>query len=249
MPEPKAAKGKGGEGGAVAPAQRPDVTQKGQDMIGDFRTDALHEALQRAPIEDDTLMALLVIAFAGQNVRVDSGSGNTGSFRSQIAPHAAMLVDETGNLAFDQDTLRVAVRSVLIEVLSCRRNMSNSGIVSRIAGSVVGADSFLPNMGTEEFLLCLSRQALEAACADTSVLPRNKVRDTRAALVEHFQEERFVHGSALFAPDANELADWKAHNEIVEDEDAGDPDGSVEDPEEGDIDPDAVSEGFREAAE
>lgn len=254
LPEPQtangmSAKGKGGEGGVVALAQRPDVTQKGQDMIGDFRTDALHEALQRAPIEDDTLMALLVIAFAGQNVRVDSGSGNTGSFRSQIAPHAANLVDETGSLTFDKDTLRIAVRSVLIEVLSCRRNMSNSGIVSRIAGAVVGADSFLPNMGTEDFLLCLSRQALEGACADTSVLPRNKVRDTRAALVEHFQEERFVHGSALFAPDANELADWKAHNEVVADEDAGEPDGSVEDPEEADIDPDAVSEGFREAAE
>ncbi|MAZ86010.1 ParB/RepB/Spo0J family partition protein [Hoeflea alexandrii] len=254
MPEPQtangmSAKGKGGEGRALAPAQRPDVTQKGQDMIGDFRTDALHEALQRAPIEDDTLMALLVIAFAGQNVRVDSGSGNSGSFRSQIAPHAAMLVDEAGNLTFDKDTLRVAVRSVLIEVLSCRRNMSNSGIVSRIAGAVVGADSFLPNMGTEDFLLCLSRQALEGACADTSVLPRNKVRDTRAALVEHFSQERFVHASALFAPDTNELADWKAHNEIVEDEDATDVDGSVEEPDESDIDPDAVSEGFREAAE
>ena len=249
MPEPKAAKGKGGKGGAVAPAQRPDVTQKGHDMIGDFRTDALHEALQRAPIEDDTLMALLVIAFAGQNVRVDSGSGNTGSFRSQIAPHAATLVDESGNLAFDMETLRVAVRSVLIEVLSCRRNMSNSGIFSRIAGDVIGADSFLANMGTEDFLLCLSRQALEVACADTSVLPRNKVRETRAALVEHFQEERFVHASALFAPDANELADWKASNEIVDDEDAGDGDGSVDEPEAGDIDPDAVSEGFREAAE
>ena len=254
MPEPQtangmSAKGKGGEGRALAPAQRPDVTQKGQDMIGDFRTDALHEALQRAPIEDDTLMALLVIAFAGQNVRVDSGSGNSGSFRSQIAPHAAMLVDEAGNLTFDKDTLRVAVRSVLIEVLSCRRNMSNSGIVSRIAGAVVGADSFLPNMGTEDFLLCLSRQALEGACADTSVLPRNKVRDTRAALVEHFSQERFVHASALFAPDTNELADWKAHNEIVEDEDATDVDGSVEEPDESDIDSDAVSEGFREAAE
>jgi ParB family chromosome partitioning protein len=141
------------------------------------------------------------------------------------------------------------VRSVLIEVLSCRRNMSNSGIVSRIAGAVVGADSFLPNMGTEDFLLCLSRQALEGACADTSVLPRNKVRDTRAALVEHFQEERFVHGSAHFAPEVNELADWKARNEIVDDEDAGDADGSVDEPDEGDIDPDAVSEGFREAAE
>lgn len=247
MPEPKAAKGKGGKGGAVAPAQRPDVTQKGHDMIGDVRTDALHEALQRAPIEDDTLMALLVIAFAGQNVRVDSGPGNTGSFRSQIAPHAATLVDKTGKLSFDMETLRVAVRSVLIEVLSCRRNMSNSGIVSRIAGAVIGADSFLPNMGTEDFLLCLSRKALEGACADTSVLPRNKVRDTRAALVEHFQEECFVHGSALFAPDANELADWKARSELTEDEDAGD--GSVDEPEAGDIDPDGVSEGFREAAE
>ena len=218
-------------------------------MIGDFRTDALHEALGRAPIEDDTLMALLVIAFAGQNVRVDTGSGNTGSFRSQIAPHAATLVDETGNLAFDKDTLRIAIRSVLIEVLSCRRNISNSGIVARIAGNVVGADSFLPNMGTEDFLHCLSRQALEAACADSSVLPRDKVRDTRAALVEHFQEERFVHGSALFAPDANELADWKARNEIVEDENVGNTEGSVEESEAGDTDPDAVSEGFREAAE
>jgi ParB family chromosome partitioning protein len=249
MPEPKAAKGKTAEGGAVAPSQRPDVTQKGQDMIGDFRTDALHEALARAPIEDDTLMALLVIAFAAQNVRVDTGSGNTGSFRSQIAPHAATLVDETGKLTFEKDTLRIAVRSVLIEVLSCRRNMSNSGIVSRIAGAVVGADSFLPNMGTEDFLLCLSRQALEGACADTSVLPRNKVRDTRAALVEHFQEERFVHGSAHFAPEVNELADWKARNEIVDDEDAGDADGSLLEPDDGDTVPDAVSEGFREAAE
>ena len=254
MPEPKAvtvkqSSDKTVEGSASLPTQRPDVTQKGQDMIGDFRTDALHEALGRAPIEDDTLMALLVIAFAGNNVRVDTGAGNSISFRNRIAPLAASLVDETGKLSFDMDGLRIAVRSILIEVLSCRRNMSNSGIVSQIAGAVVGADSFLPNMGTEDFLLCLSRQALEAACADTSVLPRNKVRDTRAALVEHFQEERFVHGSALFTPDANELADWKARNEIVEDEDAGEPDGSVEDPEEADIDPDAVSEGFREAAE
>ncbi|TIT16088.1 MAG: plasmid partitioning protein, partial [Mesorhizobium sp.] len=38
---------------------RPDVTRKGIEMIGDLRTDALHEALARAPIEDDTLMALL----------------------------------------------------------------------------------------------------------------------------------------------------------------------------------------------
>ena len=250
MPEPKPSKGMAGEGGvAVASSPRPDVTQKGLDMIGDLRTDALHEALQRAPIEDDTLTALLVLAFAGQNVRVDSASGRSGSFGNAIAAHAASLVDDNGTLAFDRETLRIAVRSVLIEVLSCRRNMSNSGIVSRIAGDVVGADSFLPNMGTEDFLSCLSRQALETACAETSVLPRNKVRETRAALVEHFTGERFVHASALFAPEANELADWKARNAIVESDDGDEAEAPEGVPETSDSDADALSEGFREAAE
>ena len=61
-------------------------------------------------------------------------------------------------------------------------------------------------MGTKEFLSCLSRQALERFCKDTSVLPRARVKDTRAALVEHFREARFVHPTALFAPTAPRLA-------------------------------------------
>ncbi|MEC9463867.1 MAG: plasmid partitioning protein, partial [Pseudomonadota bacterium] len=187
---------------------RPDVTQKGHDMIGDFRTDALHDALGRAPIEDDMLMALLVLAFAAQNVRVDSGADGTFYGGKRFSRHAVSLFDEYGRLAFNQDTLRIAVRSVLIDVLSCRRGMSNSGTVSRIAGVAIGADEYLPNMGSEDFLLCLSRQALEASCAEASVQPRQKVRETRAALVELFQNERFVHTSARFAPPADELLDW-----------------------------------------
>ncbi|MBP2562394.1 hypothetical protein J2T08_006084 [Neorhizobium galegae] len=126
----------------------------------------------------------------------------------RFSRHAASLFDEQGKLAFDQDTLRVSVRSVLIDVLSCRRGMSNSGMVSRIAGEAVGADEYLPNMGSEEFLSCLSRQALEASCAEASVQPQQKVRETRAALVEHFASEHFVHTSARFAPPADELLDW-----------------------------------------
>ncbi len=217
MPEAAKPKGAGAaesaasndDGDAIAsPKVRPDVTQKGHDMIGDFRTDALHDALGRAPIEDNMLMALLVLAFAGQNVRVDSGADGTFYGGKRFTRHAVALFDEHGKLAFDQDTLRVAVRSVLIEVLSCRRGMSNSGMVSRIAGEAIGADKFLPNMGSEEFLLCLSRQALEASCAEASVQPRPEVRETRAALVEHFANEHFVHSSARFAPPADELLDW-----------------------------------------
>jgi len=187
---------------------RPDVTQKGHDMIGDFRTDALHDALGRAPIEDDMLMALLVLAFTSQNVRVDSGAEGTVYAGKRFTRHAVTLFDENGKLNPDRDTLRVAARSVLIDVLSCRRGMSNSGIVSRIAGDAIGADAFLPNMGSEEFISCLSRQAMEASCVEAGVQPRPKVRETRVALVEHFATEHFVHSSARFAPAANETREW-----------------------------------------
>ena len=42
---------------APQPKTRPDVTQKGLAMIGDFRTDALHQALREAQIEDSTRAA------------------------------------------------------------------------------------------------------------------------------------------------------------------------------------------------
>ncbi|ACM39469.1 chromosome partitioning protein (plasmid) [Allorhizobium ampelinum S4] len=211
-----------------APKPRPVVTQKGQDMIGDFRTDALHEALGRAPIEDDTLMALLVLAFAGLNVRVDSGANETVFGSKRFKRHAARLIGEDGKLAFDQETLRVAARSMLIDVLSCRRGMSNSGVVSRIAGDAIGADSFLANMGSEDFLLCLSRQAMEAAAKEANVLPRQKVRETRFALIDRFKEGHFVHASALFAPDPSEIEDLIKHAEYL-DTDANTPEDDATD--------------------
>lgn len=230
MPEVKKLKGKNGgsdpEGANTAADEpivvaktRPEVTQKGYEMIGDFRTDALQEALGRAPIEDDMLMALLVLAFAGQNVRIDLANGNTVYGRKELVRHAVHLFDENGRFSFDMDTLRVTVRKVLGDVLSCRRGLSNSGVVSRIAGEAIGADAFLPNMGGEDFLFCLSRQALEAACKETSVLPRPKVRETRVALVEHFKDGRFVHPAALFAPDSQDVSDWLSSGAVLQDDD------------------------------
>ena len=96
-------------------------------MIGDLRTDALHEALARAPIEDDTLLALLVLAFAGQNVSI--ASGNADGF-ARIGRHAVRLIGEDGKLAFDRDTLQQVARAALIDVLSCRENRSDIGVVA-----------------------------------------------------------------------------------------------------------------------
>ena len=253
MPEAKK-KGRGSEAGdaadetIVVSKPRPDVTRKGIEMIGDLRTDALHEALSRAPIEDDTLLALLVLAFAGQNVRVDSGAGGDFRFGGRFGRHAAALFDAEGKFAFDTDTLRIAARGVLIDVLSCREGMSKSGVVALVAGAAIGADSFLANMGTEEFLSCLSRPALEGSCMDTPVLPRARVKDTRAALVEHFKEGHFVHPAALFAPDAASLTEWLAKHAVTE---VDDDDGAYAEGVGGEDQPheDEFEEGYREAAE
>ena len=76
------------------------------------------------------------------------------------------------------------------------------------------------------------------------MLPRPRVKDTRAALGAHFTEERFVHPAALFAPDAAELAAWLSSNEADEGQDGG---GLLD---AGDGDPTEHDEGvFREAAE
>jgi hypothetical protein len=253
----KAADDAGGEDEAVVISKpRPDVTRKGIEMIGDLRTDALHEALSRAPIEDDTLLALLVLAFASQNVRVDSGAGGDHGYGRRFGRHAAALFDAEGKFTFDTDTLRVAARGVLIDVLSCREGMSKSGLVALVAGAAIGADTFLANMGTEDFLSCLSRPALEGSCVDTPVLPRARVKDTRAALVEHFSEGNFVHPAALFAPDASNLSEWLGNNAVAEDEDDGTPaeqdqvDGGVPvEPAHDHVDSDELSGGYREAAE
>ncbi|MBX5203993.1 ParB/RepB/Spo0J family partition protein [Rhizobium sp. NZLR1] len=191
-----------------APKARPDVTQKGLDMVGDLRTDALHEALARAPIENDTLTALLVLALTGQNVTIASGASDNPYGHAKCAPHAVRLVDEDGKLSFDRETLGQVARSVLIEVLSLRRNRSDSGMVARIAGDAIGADQFLTSMASEEFLSCLSRTALEAVAETAGVAGRVKVKDTRAAVVEHFADDRLVLPAAAIAPDAAEVLAW-----------------------------------------
>ncbi|OYX01197.1 MAG: hypothetical protein B7Z15_19780, partial [Rhizobiales bacterium 32-66-8] len=47
---------------------------------------------------------------------------------------------------------------------------------------------------------------------------------------EHFKEERFVHPSALFAPDATKLASWLVKHEASADDDldegSGEPDST-----------------------
>ena len=196
-----AASGRDGDDTPVARA-RPDVTQKGIAMIGDLRTEALHQALADMPIEDDTLLGLLILAFGGHNVTVDSGSGLCGDDRQAIC----RAITAGGALTADRDRLCQAARRMLIGVLSCRENRSQSGAVARIAGEAIGASLRLPNMATDEFLSCLSRGALETIARAEGVNIAPRAKDTRERMVKRFKDDSFVYPGALFRLTPEELA-------------------------------------------
>ncbi len=183
-------------------ATRPAVTKKGMALIGELRTAALHQALEEAEIDDPTLIGLLVLAFAGENVSVISPGD---SYRTETRRVARPLV-EGGSLTTDATTLRRSARAMLAAVLSCQVGASGSGTMARHAGAVIGADAWLSNMASEEFLGCLSKAALNEVAMASEVGRFDRAKDTRAALCRAFRERTYVHPAARFALTAEELA-------------------------------------------
>ncbi|WP_292531518.1 ParB N-terminal domain-containing protein [Methylocystis sp.] len=207
-PEPKKDK-KGsldGESEAMAPAKtRPDITQKGLAMIGDYRTEALAKTLADDPIDDIALLGALVLAFGASNVEI-----RTGDYSRDKRDLLVQRVTEGGRLTQDIDILRRAARDTLTLVLSLRPGNAYSGIAARFVGDAIGADAHLPNMATEDFLKSLSKAALEHAASTLNVLPRQRAKDTRAALLEQVGTGTFVLPAAHFAPTEDELTAQRA---------------------------------------
>jgi ParB family chromosome partitioning protein len=237
----------GGEAGTDAtpdaPASKPraDVTQAGTAMIGHMRTDALHAALQREPIDDGQLIALLVLALAGQNVDVKTGAGQdhmTYGTRTQIA----QPVIEGGAITSDPEVLRAAARAMLVHTLSCRENFSNSGTGARIAGAAVGADAHLPSMATQEFLSCLSKKAMEAVAVSLNVRVQPTGKATRLDVISKVGSGRWVYPTAAFADVAGERAredgpEYRPADDLMsagDEEDTGDADRGPDLEEDGD---------------
>jgi ParB/RepB/Spo0J family partition protein len=217
MPADKAAtssksKGKPGKAPEVEeitppPKTRPPVTQDGLKMIGDLQTDALHKAFAEDPIDDLTLIGLLVLAFAGKNVEVRTGIANE-ELRFHGREILAGRITENGILTADPDTLRKAARDALQIALGLRTTNygGNSGLVARIAGAAVNADRHLGGMATEEFLSCLSKAEIEAVASANGVLPKPTGKLTRAAVVAQFKDGDYVYPGAMFGLSADELA-------------------------------------------
>jgi ParB family chromosome partitioning protein len=167
-----------------------------------MRTAALHKALLEAPVPDDTLIALLVLALSGTNIRIDGPNGGYSGDRRALA---ATLI-EGQFLTAGGDLVRQTARRTLTEVLSCRQDISNSGVVAIVAGETIAADSYLPNMATEDMLSCLSKPAVERVAGELGVMPFQRGKDTRAAVIVKVGEGRFILSQARFNPDAADIA-------------------------------------------
>ena len=182
------------------PTPRPPLTQKGTRLIGDFKTEALQAALMEGTIETDLLILLLVIGYAATNVSV-SGTGfmSDSGFRSSARETVATLFTDEGEPEFEMETLRTAACSILANLFSCRDDRTNSGAVADLAGKIVEADRYLPNMGREEFVKCMSRASIEDLAIERGLEVKARLKDTREDLLKSLEYVGFVHRQAVFA--------------------------------------------------
>ena len=148
-----------------------------------------------------TLIGLLVLALDAKNVTVQSDRP------THSDPDEARPVDHRGRPSHhDAERLRVVARQMLAAVLSCSIGRSDSGLLARIAGDALGADVHIGNMATEDFLGCLSKAGIEKVGSSLRVLPRPRVKDTRAEVIKQASGTTYVHPAALFALTKAELA-------------------------------------------
>jgi ParB family transcriptional regulator, chromosome partitioning protein len=207
MPEPEAKKGKdrssrNDEAETPAPKKtRPEITYKGTEIIGALRTEALVKSLEVNAVDDATLIGLLILALNARNVSIQThGSGR--ATRTKLV----QSITEGGRLSHDVERLRVVARQTLADVLSCSLGHGDSGLPARIAGDAIGADAHLGNMATEEFLSCLSKTAIERVGSSLNVQPRQRVKETRAAVITEAAGSTYIHPAALFALSQAEIA-------------------------------------------
>ncbi len=178
---------------------RAAVTQKGEAMIGDMRTEALHAALRDEPITDDVLIGLLVLALGGNNVEIKTGIAGWNDLGHRATARIAGTLAEGGALTQDPALLRDTARTMLVHALSCRENHSSSGHLACVAAEAIGADAHLPNMATVEFLSCLSKAEIETVAISLNVPVQPTGKATRGAVVARAGSGRWVHPAAAFA--------------------------------------------------
>ena len=160
-------------------------------MIGDLRTDALHQALQD-DIRTNAARRCWSWPSAARTSR--SRAAATGGWDRQ---RSARAIAEGGVLTSDHGPAAPDRPRMLVSVLSCRDNMTNSGVVARVAGDAIDAVA-LPAEHGDRGVPVLPVAARSSAAAAEGVRVEARVKDTRARMVERFKDGTYVYPGALF---------------------------------------------------
>ena len=110
-------------------------------MIGEMRTEALVKALGREGLTSETLVGLLVLALAADNVSIRT---------HEYVPIQSIVsaIAEGGKLTSNSALIDSTAIKALQTVLNCRLAYSvGSGLAARIAGDAIGADADLRTWG------------------------------------------------------------------------------------------------------
>jgi ParB/RepB/Spo0J family partition protein len=203
--------------GAATPAKvRPPLTEKGRILLAAEKTAAIRAALRdRRDHHPADILAVLVLALAGDNVRVHADpkfSYRAADFRDLAA---RLLNAEGGPEAWaTENVLPIAAEAAARMIVCAPTGLSGnaSGDAAEWIGAAIGAERDLPRLDTAELLACVSGDALRAIDVQRGGTGKGTTKAIRERLVGHAEDLR-LPGSA-FAAEVPELVE-------AEDTDAG----------------------------
>ncbi|MBB2157349.1 ParB N-terminal domain-containing protein [Gluconacetobacter diazotrophicus] len=194
------------------PKVRADISGTGEKLIGEIRTQALHQALDaaRETVDPWDLIAALLLAVEGANVVVHGDP--TGGYRKTSARKTALgALFPEGLLVRDPALLRIHAVAVLKSLVNCDVSThSGSGLIAQVMGLLFDADARMPNMAFEEFLKTFSKPGITRAIEAEGLAAQSTGKEMRAALIAHVGEARWLPPAAGFAQAADA---WKAELE------------------------------------
>jgi ParB/RepB/Spo0J family partition protein len=162
---------------APAPSDaKPGLTKSSQQVLADLKTAGLRARLRdrTAPIDTDTLLALLVLALHAQNVTVANYEHPPGNEARAGADLVRRLVTPEGHLQYDAAELPTLAREALARVLSFDHPeigynpyKRRSGATAEWTAATIGVEPgrHRPRLDTAELLAGCDASTLKAAAA------------------------------------------------------------------------------------
>ncbi|MCE2576717.1 ParB/RepB/Spo0J family partition protein [Komagataeibacter sp. FNDCR2] len=185
------------------PRERADISGTGLKMIGEIRTQALHQALDGAAgaVDPWDLVGALLLALGCGNVTVKNDTSHTSYHQPTARDNALAALFPEGHLVRDPALLRHHAMTVVRSIANCDVSpYDGSGPQALLLGVLFGADSYMPNMANEEFLKTYSKPGITKALKVEGLAELQTGKLMRAALMNHVGEGgHWVPDAAGFA--------------------------------------------------